>query len=89
MARFSGEVRWFNKVKGYGFLGREDGHDVFMHYSSFQLAGYKSLKYGEPVELDGIQGDKGPQADNVVRSSRARREGRGITLQALPTRELL
>jgi CspA family cold shock protein len=65
MAQYSGIVRWFNNAKGYGFLGRDEGNDVFVHYSSVQMDGYKSLKEGDKVEYDVIQGDKGPQADNV------------------------
>ncbi len=60
-------MKWFNNAKGYGFLGRDDGGaDVFVHYSSIQTDGYKSLKEGDPVEFDVIQGAKGPQADQVV-----------------------
>lgn len=65
MAQYAGTVRWFNNAKGYGFLGRENGEDVFVHYSSIQSDGYKSLKEGDPVEFDVIQGEKGPQADQV------------------------
>jgi CspA family cold shock protein len=60
-------VKWFNNAKGYGFLGRDGGADVFVHYSSIQSDGYKSLKEGDEVEFDIIQGSKGPQADQVVR----------------------
>ena len=67
MAQLIGSVKWFNNAKGYGFLGHENGPDVFCHYSSIQLEGYKSLKEGEAVMFDIIQGEKGPQADNVVR----------------------
>ncbi|HEY5381291.1 MAG TPA: cold shock domain-containing protein [Acidobacteriaceae bacterium] len=67
MAQYAGTVRWFNNAKGYGFLGRDGGNDVFVHYSSIQNDGYKSLKEGEPVEFDVIQGEKGPQADHVRR----------------------
>ena len=70
MAQYQGVVRWFNNAKGYGFLGRESGPDVFVHYSSIQADGYRSLKEGEPVEYDVIQGDKGPQADQVSRVSK-------------------
>jgi cold shock CspA family protein len=49
MAQFSGTVRWFNNAKGYGFLGREDGPDVFVHYSSIQVDGYRSVKEGAPA----------------------------------------
>ena len=66
MARYEGTVRWFNNAKGYGFLGRDDGPDVFVHYSAVQTDGYKSLKEGEVVQFEVIQGDKGPQADQVT-----------------------
>lgn len=71
MAQFQGPVRWFNNAKGYGFLGRESGPDVFVHFSAIQTDGYKSLKEGENVAYDVIQGEKGPQADNVVRVKKA------------------
>ncbi len=67
MSVYKGEVKWFNNAKGFGFLGRPDGPDVFVHYSSIQLDGYKSLKEGDAVEFDIIQGNQGPQADNVTR----------------------
>jgi CspA family cold shock protein len=60
-------VKWFNNAKGFGFLGRDGGADVFVHYSSIQSDGYKSLKEGDEVEFDIIEGSKGPQADHVVR----------------------
>ena len=65
MAQFSGTVRWFNNAKGYGFLGTETGPDVFCHFSAIQTDGYKSLKEGDLVEFEVIQGEKGPQADQV------------------------
>jgi len=68
MAQYKGTVKWFNNAKGYGFLGREDGPDVFVHYSSIKLEGYKTLKEGDEVEFDVIQGTKGPQADQVTRT---------------------
>ena len=68
MAQFVGLVRWFNNAKGYGFLGREEGADVFVHFSSIEAEGYKSLKEGELVEYDVVQGIKGPQADHVRRT---------------------
>lgn len=68
MAQFSGTVRWFNNAKGYGFLGTETGPDVFCHFTAIQTDGYKSLKEGDPVEFDIVQGEKGPQADAVRRS---------------------
>ena len=67
MAQYKGKVKWFNNTKGYGFIGREDGPDVFVHYSAIQLDGYKTLKEGDDVEFDIVQGQKGPQADVVVR----------------------
>jgi cold shock protein len=67
VAQYKGTVKWFNNAKGYGFIGREDGPDVFVHYSSIQLEGYKSLKEGDAVEFDIVEGAKGPQADNVTR----------------------
>jgi CspA family cold shock protein len=67
LAQYKGTVKWFNNAKGFGFLGRDGGADVFVHYSSIQSDGYKSLKEGDEVEFDIIQGTKGPQADHVIR----------------------
>jgi cold shock protein len=67
VSQYKGKVKWFNNAKGYGFIGREDGPDVFVHYSAIQLDGYKTLKEGDDVEFDIIQGQKGPQADSVIR----------------------
>jgi CspA family cold shock protein len=67
MAQFHGTVKWFNNAKGFGFLGRDSGPDVFVHYSSIQHDGYKTLKEGDEVEYDIIQGNQGPQADKVIR----------------------
>ena len=66
MAEHKGIVKWFNNAKGYGFIGREDGPDVFVHHSAIQLDGYKTLKEGEEVEFDIVEGSKGPQADAVT-----------------------
>jgi cold shock protein len=60
-----GKVKWFNNSKGYGFLGREDGPDVFVHYSSIVGDGYRTLTEGDSVEFEIVQGTKGPQAANV------------------------
>lgn len=61
-----GKVKWFSDKKGYGFIEVEDGEDVFVHYSSVQSDGYKSLKEGQPVEFEITTGQKGPQASNVI-----------------------
>ena len=65
MAMFEGKVAWFNNAKGYGFLTHPAAKDVFCHYTAIQKDGYKSLKEGEAVEFDVVQGDHGPQAANV------------------------
>lgn len=69
MAQLTGVVKWFNNAKGYGFLGHDGGPDVFVHFSAIEADGYKSLKEGEPVAFDIIQGEKGAQADKVARLS--------------------
>jgi CspA family cold shock protein len=66
VAQYKGLVKWFNNVKGYGFLGREDGPDVFVHYSAIQSDGHKTLKEGDEVEFDIVEGKKGQQADAVT-----------------------
>jgi CspA family cold shock protein len=65
-----GRVKWFNAEKGYGFIEREDGGDVFVHYSAIVADGFKTLEEGEWVEFDVVQGDRGPQSANVVRLGR-------------------
>jgi len=67
--RVTGQVKWFNNAKGYGFIGRADGNDVFVHYSAIAGDGYRTLQEGETVEFEIVQGQKGPQAANVVKIS--------------------
>ncbi|MBN1264654.1 MAG: cold-shock protein [Anaerolineales bacterium] len=64
--RVLGTVKWFNSTKGYGFIEREDGDDVFVHYSSIQGDGYRNLEEGQQVEFTIEQGPKGLQAGNVL-----------------------
>jgi len=61
-----GTVKWFSNEKGYGFIEREQGEDVFVHFSAITMEGYKSLQEGQRVEFDVEQGDKGLQAKNVT-----------------------
>ena len=61
-----GTVKWFNGSKGYGFISREGGDDVFVHYSAIQMGGFKTLEEGQRVEFSVEQGAKGLQATNVV-----------------------
>ena len=63
----TGTVKWFNAQKGYGFIQRESGGDVFVHYSAIQSDGYRSLNEGETVEFEVQQGPKGLQAANVTK----------------------
>ena len=62
-----GSVKWFNSTKGYGFITTEEGEDVFVHFSAIQDEGFKTLDEGAEVELDVVEGEKGPQAANVVK----------------------
>ena len=62
-----GTVKWFNAEKGFGFIEREDGDDVFVHFSAIQGDGFKTLEEGQTVEFEITQGNRGPQASNVVR----------------------
>ena len=62
-----GVVKWFNNAKGYGFIGREDGPDVFVHYSAITGEGYRTLQEGDAVEFEIVQGPKGPQAAKVAK----------------------
>ncbi|MDQ3696401.1 MAG: cold shock domain-containing protein [Gemmatimonadota bacterium] len=67
MARINGTVKWFNDAKGYGFLSREGGPDVFVHYSAIRGGGFKSLQEGDQVEFEIVEGQKGLQAADVVK----------------------
>lgn len=61
-----GTVKWFNSTKGFGFIERENEKDVFVHYSEINATGYRSLDEGQRVEFTVVDGEKGPQAQNVV-----------------------
>ena len=63
-----GKVKWFSAEKGYGFIEREDGSDVFVHYSAIQDEGFKSLTEGQNVEFDIVDGNRGPQAATAVKA---------------------
>ena len=62
----TGKVKWFNSEKGYGFITTDEGNDIFAHHSQIQKDGFKSLEEGERVEFEVVDGDKGPQASNIV-----------------------
>ena len=63
---YNGTVKWFNDQKGFGFIERESGDDVFVHFSAIEQDGFKSLEEGQDVEFEVVEGDRGPQAENVV-----------------------
>lgn len=62
-----GRVKWFSNEKGYGFIERESGEDVFVHFSAIRQEGFKTLDEGQEVEFEIVMGDRGPQAANVVK----------------------
>ena len=64
-----GKVKWFSAEKGYGFIAREDGDDVFVHFSAIQDEGFRTLNEGQDVEFDIVEGARGPQAANVVKTA--------------------
>ena len=61
-----GKVKWFSGKKGYGFIECEDGQDIFVHFSAIKAEGYKNLEEGQKVQFEIVQGEKGPQAQDVV-----------------------
>lgn len=67
MAKETGKVKWFSDAKGYGFIERDEGDDIFVHHTSIEGHGYKTLAEGERVEFEVLAEDKGPKAQNVVR----------------------
>lgn len=69
MSREKGVVKWFNGAKGYGFIQRSTGEDVFVHFSAIQENGYRTLNEGEPVEFECVQGPKGLNATAVVKNA--------------------
>lgn len=73
--RERGIVKWFNTTKGYGFIGRDNGPDVFVHFSGIKGTGYKSLNQDDVVEFEMGEGQKGPQAVNVETIEHANKEG--------------
>jgi len=66
MSTTTGTVKWFNEAKGFGFIAQESGPDVFAHFSAIQGGGFKTLAEGQKVEFTVTQGQKGPQAENIV-----------------------
>jgi cold shock protein len=67
LVRLTGKVKWFNDAKGYGFIERADGDDVFVHYTAIQGTGFRSLSEGQEVEFEVVDGPKGKQAANVTK----------------------
>ena len=63
----TGKVKWFSAEKGYGFIEREEGDDIFVHFTAIQGEGFKTLEEGQEVEFDIVEGNRGPQAANVVK----------------------
>lgn len=80
-----GKVKWFSNVKGFGFIEKEGGgQDIFVHYSSIQGESYKTLDEGEEVTFDVVQGEKGPQAANVVRTGKKEKKETPPAAEAPP-----
>lgn len=66
MSTITGTVKWFNESKGFGFIAQENGPDVFAHFSAIQGSGFRTLTEGQKVQFNVTQGQKGPQAENIV-----------------------
>lgn len=66
MSKVTGTVKWFNEAKGFGFIEQAEGSDVFVHFRAIQGDGFKTLKEGQKVEFSVIDGEKGPQAEDVI-----------------------
>ena len=64
----TGKVKWFSAEKGFGFIEREDGNDVFVHFSAIEMDGFKTLEEGMEVQFEVVEGAKGPQAANVMKA---------------------
>ena len=75
--RITGKVKWFNNAKGYGFIERDGGSDVFVHFSAVQGNGFRTLEEGQAVEFEIVDGPKGPQAGNVTKPALALRSSAG------------
>jgi len=83
-----GKVKWFSNVKGYGFIEKEGSDkDIFVHYSSVQSDGYKTLDADEEVEFDIVEGERGPQATNVIRLKKPPTKKEGASKEAAPKAE--
>ncbi|RMG01506.1 MAG: cold-shock protein [Nitrospirae bacterium] len=67
MSAVEGTVKWFNETKGYGFIKKDDGQDVFVHYSDIEGDGFKTLAEGQRVSFEVVEGNKGPKATNVTK----------------------
>ena len=79
--RITGKVKWFNNAKGYGFIERDGGSDVFVHFSAVQGNGFRTLEEGQAVEFEIVDGPKGPQAGNVTKVELSPRTGPGAPLR--------
>jgi len=85
--RMQGRVKWFDPRKGYGFIERDDGEDVFVHYSEINMEGFKTIEDGELVEFEVVETDRGPQAENVTRVEMGSEQSAGETGPGQATEE--